>query len=92
MVSRFERLFWDHKLTVDDLDLHPMWVVERVLEYGNLDDVALLREMMGRKEFLAAVASTNRLSPRTQNFWNHMLAMEGVKCTKKYSRDTAWNC
>ncbi|MDA3927232.1 MAG: helix-turn-helix transcriptional regulator [Kiritimatiellae bacterium] len=92
LASRLGRLFWDHKLTAYDLDLHPVWVVERVLEYGNLDDVALLRETMGQKAFLAAVASTNRLSPRTQIFWNHMLAMEGVKCTKKYSRNTAWNC
>ncbi len=91
-VKRLKRLFWDHELTDDDLVNHPLWVVERVLEYGNLEDVALLREVMGRGAFLENIASSSRLSPRTRNFWNLMLEMEGVKCTKRYSRDTAWNC
>jgi len=92
IIARLGRLFWDHKLTKDDLTNHPMWVVERVLEYGKLDDVDLLRETMGRKTFLDLVAASGRLSPRTRNFWNQILNMEGVKCTKKYSRNTAWNC
>ena len=85
------RLFWDHTLTPKDLEAHPVWVVERVLEYGTLADVALLRDQMGRKAFLTATASAQRMSPRTLNFWKHMLHMEGIPCTKKFSRNTAWN-
>lgn len=91
LVIRLGRLFWDSKLTAEDLDLHPAWVVERVLEYGKLEDIDLLREAMGRDEFLRAVASAGRLSPLTRSFWDQILTMEGVKCTKKYSRNTAWN-
>jgi transcriptional regulator with XRE-family HTH domain len=92
VVERLQRLFWDHELARSDLENHPLWVVERVLEYGTLEDVDLLRETLGRKAFLKSIAASSRLSPRTRNFWNQMLAMEGMKCTKKYSRDTAWNC
>ena len=92
VVAQLSRLFWDHPLTRNDLDAHPVWVVERVLEYGALDDIDLLRDTMGRKAFLEAVASAHRVSPRTRNFWDHMLNMEGITCTKKYSRNTAWNC
>jgi transcriptional regulator with XRE-family HTH domain len=88
--KQLARLFWDHPLTPRDLEAHPVWVVERVLEYGTLADVALLRDRMGRKAFLAATASAQRLSPRTATFWKHMLHMEGIPCTKKYSRNTAW--
>ena len=90
VVSRIRRLFWDHALTTDDIERHPVWVVERVLEYGRLDDVAMLRDLMGRRAFLTAVASASRTSPVTRNFWQHMLNMEGIPCTKKYSRNTAW--
>jgi transcriptional regulator with XRE-family HTH domain len=89
--KQLARLFWDHPLTPKDLEAHPVWVVERVLEYGTLEDVALLRDQMGRMAFLAATASAHRMSPRTATFWKHMLQMEGIPCTKKYSRNTAWN-
>ncbi|MDP6490937.1 MAG: helix-turn-helix transcriptional regulator [Kiritimatiellia bacterium] len=89
--KQLSRLFWDHPLTPGDIDAHSTWVVERVLEYGNLDDVLMLHDTIGRKAFLAAVATAHRLSPRTRSFWNQILDMEGIPCTKKYSRNTAWN-
>lgn len=92
MVARLGRLFWDSKLIVEDFDLHPVWVVERVLEFGKLEDIDLLRAAMGRDKFLKAVASAERLSPQTRSLWKQILIIEGVKCTKKYSRNTAWNC
>lgn len=90
-VDQLARLFWDHSLTTEDLKKYPIWVVERVLEFGSLSDVALLRARMGTQAFLKAVATAQRLSPKTANFWQHILKMEGIRCTKKYSRDTAWN-
>ncbi len=91
IVSRLDRLFWDHRLTPGDLESHPVWVVERVLEYGTLDDIEMLLGRMGRKNFLQAVASAHRVSPRTRNFWQNILKMEGIPCMRKYSRRTAWN-
>ena len=92
IISQLGRLFWDHKLTKSDLTNYSVWVVERVLEYGKLDDVDILRKTMGRKAFLNAVAAAGRLSPHTRNFWHQILNMENIKCTKKYSRNTAWSC
>lgn len=92
VAKQIGRLFWDHPLSPDDLKTYPVWVVERVLEYGTLADVEMLREQMGRQTFLVTAASAQRLSPRTANFWRQMLNMEGIPCTRKYSRDTAWNC
>jgi transcriptional regulator with XRE-family HTH domain len=89
--ARLKRIFWDHPFTLADLDTHAVWVVERVLEYGNLDDVHMLRELMGKESFLRAVSAANRVSPRTRNFWTRILDMEGISCAKKYSRGTAWN-
>ena len=91
VISRLKRLFWDHPLTADDLETHPVWVAERVLEYGALDDVHALRKAMGRAAFLKAAARAYRVSPRTRGFWRRILDLEGIPCTKKYSRGTAWN-
>ncbi|MEI6219639.1 MAG: helix-turn-helix transcriptional regulator [bacterium] len=89
--KRLSRLFWDHALTEADLDSHPVWVVERVIDYGSLADIRILQEAMGKAVFLQTVAGASRVSPRTLNFWRQILKQEGIQCTKKYSRDTAWN-
>ena len=89
--GRLRRIFWDHAFTMADIETHPVWVMERVLEYGNLDDVHALRHVMGRKAFLQTVSKTHRMSPRTRTFWSQILELEGISCTKKYSRNTAWN-
>ena len=91
VVKRLTRLFWDHPLTARDLAAHPVWVCERVLEYGALEDVRELQAWFGREDFLRTVAQATRLSPRTAGFWKTILEREGLPCTKKFSRNTAWN-
>lgn len=90
-VDRLKRLFWDHPLTEEDVETRTVWVMERVLEYGALEDIHVLQRRLGKARFLRTVAAAGRVSPRTRNFWRQMLAMEGLSCTRKYSRNTAWN-
>jgi transcriptional regulator with XRE-family HTH domain len=89
--ARLKRIFWDHPFTMADVRKYPVWVTERVLEYGTLDDVHALREAMGKRTFLRAVGEAHRVSRRTRNFWNRILELEGIPCTTKYSRNTAWS-
>lgn len=89
--ARLKRLFWDHPLEAGDLETYSVWVVERVLEFGNLADVRALRDLMGRDAFLKAVQAARRVSSRTRNFWCQVLDLEGIPCTKKCSRNTVWN-
>ena len=91
VIERFRRLFWDHNLAEDDLKNHPVWVAERVLGYGTIEDVIRLREIFGKLQFLEVVSRCTRVSARTLNFWSKILETEGVPCTKKFSRNTAWN-
>ena len=87
-----QRLFWDRPLRKQDLKQYPLWVIERVLEYGALSDVRCLVDMMGRKEFLERVAEVPFKSARTGNFWREMLKREGKPCTKGFSRKEARTC
>jgi len=89
--ARLKRLFWDHPLTATEFEKHPVWIMERVLEYGALADVQALRDLLGHDTFLKTVQEARRLSPRTMNFWSQILALEGLSCTRKYFRDTVWN-
>jgi len=90
-VRRLKRLFWDVHLTNQVMDQHPVWVVERVIDYGTLEDVRSLLTLFGRDAFLRYVAHAARVSPRTKAFWDHISRKEGLPCTRKSSRNTAWN-
>jgi hypothetical protein len=67
-------------------------MMERVLEYGALEDVRLVMEVFGKSRFLDMVAGATRVSAKTAAFWRSLLEQEGVSCTKKFSRNTVWNC
>lgn len=86
------RLFWDVDLSEVDLEKYPEWTVERVLEFGNFEDVQLLIRHFGNAAFLDLVAEARFSSRRTMCFWHSLLAYEGRACTRKFSRETVWTC
>ncbi len=88
-VSRFDRLFWDQTLSARHLKEHPAWVVERVLEYGSLDDVEMLVGVMGREVFLRTVAEVRFETEKTRVFWQNILDREGIPCTNESFRREA---
>jgi transcriptional regulator with XRE-family HTH domain len=90
--KEIRRLFWDHRLQTADFRQHPIWVVERVLDYGTLADVETLISIMGREEFLNAAQNARLGSARTAEFWRAILEMEGRACTRKFSREAAKTC
>jgi len=88
-----QRLFWDRKLRKRDMDQYPLWVLERVLEFGSLEDVNYLVNQMGQKQFLEQVALVRFKSVKTENFWRLILEREGiVPCIKRFSRKEARTC
>jgi transcriptional regulator with XRE-family HTH domain len=89
VVRQIGRLFWDQDLMAEHLGKHPLWVVERVLEYGNLGDVRILAAFWGRDALLALVREARFSSDRTRAFWRQVLEREGMACTKKFSREEA---
>ncbi len=91
-IRRLARLFWDHRLTESDFTTYPVWIVERVLEYGNLDDLRTVRRLFGSDRFLDAVARARFASPKTRNFWEQILKLEGRLCTRMFSRNAVWGC
>jgi len=89
VVRQIGRLFWDLDLSTSHLDEYPLWVVERVLEYGSLGDVRILTAFFGRETLLDLVSQARLSSDRTRVFWHNVLEREGVKCTRRFSREEA---
>jgi transcriptional regulator with XRE-family HTH domain len=89
VVRRLRRLFWDQRLAVEHLEANSLWVVERVSEFGDLDDIRLLVRFLGRERFLQHVAEARFSSEKTRVFWQKILDREGVPCTTRSFRDEA---
>jgi len=65
-------LFWDIELSLDHLHEHPQWVLRRVLEYGDLQQVGLSRAYFG--DVAIRRASQHRsVSSRVRRFWELVL-------------------
>jgi hypothetical protein len=72
-----------------DLKQHSSWVVGRVVELGNLEDVRLLARVVGRKAFMETVRGLRMTSRKVAVFWQSILKLEAVSCTRKHSRPQA---
>jgi transcriptional regulator with XRE-family HTH domain len=90
-IRRLSRLFWDRPLDEKELTRYPKWVVERVVEYGDLHDLRALIDELGREAFLNTVRQANWQSPKTRAFWEAMLKEEDYPCTKNACRRRAGN-
>lgn len=89
-IAQLKRLFWDQKLGKRDFTKHPVWVAERVLEYGSLQDVHLLISFMGKKRFYRCASQCRFHSRKTANFWKSILSQENIPCTKKSYPRRQW--
>ena len=89
-VAQLNRLFWDQKLGKRDFTQHPVWVVERVLEYGSLQDVHTLISFMGKKRFYKYVSQCRFHSRKTAGFWKQILSQENISCTKRSYPRNRW--
>lgn len=72
LVPLLKPLFWDKKLNAEDLDAFPVWVMCRVLMFGNLRQVRITRGFYGDRVLKEALASRT-IDPKTRNFWTQML-------------------
>lgn len=61
-------LFWDVDLNGFDLDKHKEFMIERVLEYGMLQDWNNIKELYGKEVIKEVSLNLRNLSPVTVSF------------------------
>jgi len=83
IIKKIGRLFWDQPLTKGDFREYPLWITERVIAYGNLEDIYMLEEYFGRKAFLRYISKCRFQTAKTEAFWRRILEREKIPCTKR---------
>jgi len=62
-------LFWDTNVDNFDPTAYPRYTIERVLEYGDEDAVAWMRNLFTQEQILDVVRTDRNLTPLSANFW-----------------------
>jgi hypothetical protein len=67
--NTLQALFWDTNLSTFQPSAYPDYTIFRVLEYGDDEAVAWLRETFSSPEIRRVICTERRLSPKSATFW-----------------------
>jgi hypothetical protein len=67
--SHLRTLFWDINRENFEPEDYPDYTIFRVLEYGDRDALAWLRETFSETEIARVLRTERRLSRKSANFW-----------------------
>jgi len=69
---KIQNLFWDKKITEDDLGTYPVWVLRRILIEGNLEQIKTAIAYYSL-ERVAEVIKGKGIDAKTRSFWELVL-------------------
>jgi hypothetical protein len=67
--NQLQTLFWDTNVAIFNPSAYPDYTILRVLEFGDDEAIAWLREMFSEQEIRRVLCTERRLSPKSANFW-----------------------
>ena len=62
--------FWDVDFSQLDLEKSGQLIIERVMLYGNLNEIGLLKEYYGTQKIETTLCSLNSIDPKNLNFFS----------------------
>jgi hypothetical protein len=67
--NQLQALFWDTNVAIFNPSAYPDYTILRVLEFGDDEAIAWLREKFSEQEIRRVLCTERRLSPKSANFW-----------------------
>jgi hypothetical protein len=67
--NQLRTLFWDINVASFDPSAYPDYTIFRVLELGDVEAIAWLRELFPEQEIRRVLRTERRLSRKSANFW-----------------------
>jgi hypothetical protein len=82
--------FWDVDFTQMDETKSKKLIIERVFNYGNLDEITIIKEFYGLETMKTELCNLNYIDPKTLNFLSLLFRIPKTKF-KCYSRKRSTN-
>jgi hypothetical protein len=78
-------LLWDIDLEDLSFDKHYKFIIERILEYGDFDELRWMENQFSQEEIIETLKESTRLSAKTANYFSivYKIPPNQIKCLKK---------
>jgi hypothetical protein len=82
--DRTKRLFWDVDQEKIDIRDHRSYIIRRIMDYGNVDDVNWMMKIYTSDEMIQVVKKRRGLSRKSAYFWSTYfnIPKEEIECLK----------
>ena len=74
--ERFRSLFWDTSLGNIQIKRHARYIIERVLEFGDLDALEWLQRVYPTQMIIDVLSVSRSISEKSRNFWEIWFGVE----------------
>lgn len=71
--QEFRKYFWDVKFEELSMEDNSRFIVERILNYGDHQDIKWLLAHTQRSDIKSIINKSRTLNPKTRNFWETLL-------------------
>lgn len=86
--------FWDVDITQLKPEKSCRLIIERVMLYGNLKEIAILKDYYGEEKIKSKLCNLNFIDPKNINFFSFLfdIPKSNFKCyTRKQSTNQPWS-
>lgn len=82
--KRVKRLFWDVKKEEVNLELHYPYIISRIMDFGNEEDVQWMLKTFSQEQIKEVVKKRKGLSKKSAIFWSVYLGIPRgeIECLK----------
>lgn len=74
--ERFRSLFWDTSLGNIQIRRHARYIIERVLEFGDMDALEWLQRVYPTQTIIDVLSVSRSISDKSRNFWEIWFGVE----------------
>lgn len=80
--DKIRKFFWEYGEIEIDLQKNWFFIIERLLEYGDLEAVKWAFEHFGQNKLIEVVKASRNLSKKTASMWQNYfnLPKEDIRC------------
>lgn len=82
--SKIKSLLWDIDISTIDLDKHYKFIIERVIEYGDIEEVKWMQSTFSKDQIIETLKTSKRISAKSGNFFaiKYNLSKEELECLR----------
>lgn len=83
--EKIKRLFWDVIKEEIDIKAHKGYIIRRILDHGDIEDIKWILRIYSREEIVKIIKKSKGVSRKTAYFWSYYfnIPKEEIECLKK---------